>query len=705
MQEQKLSLIHSFLNDIIRISDQAELDSLTESYAERLGIDPSERQEDMIYKLWQDAAMLGGKLIAKTDGESSGRNKRLEALTDEEKAELTEVESVISENRFDYHFQPIVNASDGEIYSYEALMRPRSEKKLSPYHIIKYAELTERLDDIERATFLNVLNIIDTKKEMFSGRRVFLNSIPNTKLYGDDLRNACRLLVSHSDTVVVEMTEQSEPDEYELSVLKERYRNMNVQIAIDDYGTGYSNVKNLLMYMPNYVKIDRSLLSEIQNSPTKRHFVREIIEFCHDNGIMALAEGVETSEELHSVILLGVDLIQGFYTARPNAEVIDAIPHDIRQEIKRYSQERQDGKDQQIYTVEGSERILLDKLVRDDYKCILIGNGDVTIVGQPLLDTDIHIEVSNGFKGRITLENVSLSNVKNRPCIDIGDDCEAVLVMLGENKLDKSGIRVPESSKLTFEGEGGLSIRLSEAEGFGIGNGISFKHGELIFDQQGCIRIDADCKTAIGIGSGLGGKISVKQGQYILNISGDMGIAIGAFYADCELDIYSSDISTDISVSRGAAIGSLTCRTDVHIWKSSAKLYMGGTEITAIGTVGGDSCSVLIDDANVIVNIRAARCTCVGALDGSSSFSVERASFRGTATGEKALAFGGFSKDTKASFIHADTTILLETEDDYRKYLSEDKLEIVSGRTSFTVNGKEVELRSGEKSSSNSHKN
>ena len=694
MQEQKLRLIHSFLNDITRIPNRAELNSLAESYAEKLGIDPTERQEDMIHRLWRDAEMLGGKLIAKTDSESSYLNKRLNALTEEEKAELAEVEGIISENRFDYHFQPIVNASDGEIYSYEALMRPRSGKSLSPYHIIKYAELTERLDEIERATFLNVLNIIDTKKEMFSGRRVFINSIPNTKLYGEDLRNACRLLVSHSDTVVVEMTEQSEPDEHELSVLKERYRNMNVQIAIDDYGTGYSNVKNLLMYMPNYVKIDRSLISGIQNSSTKRHFVREIIEFCHDNGIMALAEGVETPEELRSVILMGVDLIQGFYTARPCAEVIDAIPHDIRQEIKRYCQERQDGKGQQIYTAEGSERILLDKLVKDDYQCILIGDGDVTIVGQPLLDTDMHIEVSKGFKGRITLENVSLSNVKNRPCIDIGDDCEAVLVMLGENKLDKSGIRVPESAKLTFEGEGRLSIRLSDAECFGIGNGISLKHGELIFDQQGCIRIDADCKTAIGIGSGLGGKISVKQGQFILNISGDMGIAIGAFYADSELDINNCDINADISVSRGAAIGSLTCRADIHIWKSSAKLYMGGTEITAIGTVGGDSSSVLIDDANVIVNIRAARCTCVGALDGSSSFRVERASFRGTAIGEKGLAFGGFSKNTEASFIYADITVAMETEIDYREYMSGDKLEIVSGRTSFTVNGKEVEMRS-----------
>ena len=123
---------------------------------------------------------------------------------------------------------------------------------------------------------------------------------------------------------------------------------MGIRIAVDDYGSGYSNVSNLLRYMPNYVKIDRSLLSDIQNSPKKRHFVREIIQFCHDNDIMALAEGIETAEELHTVILLGADLIQGYYTARPAPEIIDSIPHDIKQMIIRYHQEHEDGRDQQI---------------------------------------------------------------------------------------------------------------------------------------------------------------------------------------------------------------------------------------------------------------------------------------------------------------------------------------------------------------------
>ena len=328
--QEKLLLLHEFLNEIPQIASEEELTRISERYLGDLNVG----SDDAVYKLWEDARSLCSEFILlKSSGSDAARGKKLAMLSDEEKAMLAEVEKVISENRFDYHFQPIVNASDGSVYSYEALMRPKSDMKLSPYHILKYAGLTGRLNDIERATFLNVLGRIDSDKEAFRGRRVFINSIPKTKLDTEDFRCVGELMMKHSDTVVVELTENAEFDDHELLSLQERYRNMDIKIALDDYGTGYSNVQNLLRYDPNFVKIDRMLVSEIQNSPEKRHFVREIIGFCHDNGIMALAEGIETSEELRTVILLGIDLIQGFYTARPSAEIIDNIPIDIRKEI------------------------------------------------------------------------------------------------------------------------------------------------------------------------------------------------------------------------------------------------------------------------------------------------------------------------------------------------------------------------------------
>ena len=64
---------------------------------------------------------------------------KLSSLSETEREELRETERLIDENLFDYYFQPIVSTADGEIYSYEALMRPKSTLKLTPLHILKYA--------------------------------------------------------------------------------------------------------------------------------------------------------------------------------------------------------------------------------------------------------------------------------------------------------------------------------------------------------------------------------------------------------------------------------------------------------------------------------------------------------------------------------------------------------------------------------------
>ena len=692
--QDKLLLFREFLNEVSNISNEDELSSLSESYLEKLGVS----SEVEMYGLWNDILLLVKEnMFLKANGANSAKSKKLAALSAEEKAMLIEVEKVINENRFGYHFQPIVNATDGSIYSYEALMRPQSDMKLAPYHVLKYAELMGRLNDIERATFLNVLNTIDSNREAFGDRKVFINSIPKTKLESEDFRRMGELMMKHSDTVVVELTENAEFNEDELRSLQERYRNWDIKIALDDYGTGYSNVQNLLRYNPNYVKIDRALLTEIQDSPKKKHFVREIIEFCHENNIMALAEGVETSEELHTVILLGADLIQGYYTSRPSAEIMDAIPYEIRQEITLYQQERQDGKDQQVYVAESTERVLLDKLVKDDYRCILVGkdsaeDSEVTIVGSASLDTEIHIEVAQDFKGKLLLQNAHLSNVKNRPCINLGDNSEVTLELVGENKLNGGGIRVSESAKLTVKGDGKLDINIEAAEYFAIGNDISSGHGDIDFEHIGMICIRARGKTGVCIGSGLGGNTKVGQGKIMMNVNGNTGVGIGSLYGDVKFSMSSCSIDADMSLMNGVAIGSLTGSADVQVRKCSSRFGMSGRDLTAVGTIGGESAKIHINDAIMTVNLSGFHCTGVGSLNKKTDFSVETGAFRATIAGETALAFGGFSKDTDAYFLNSDCSIDLNSKNAPEEYLLFDRIRSVGGRTNVLVNGREIDI-------------
>ncbi len=287
---------------------------------------------------WPDLEKLVNVAVSRKNGnKAKALQMRIgKKLSEEELNEAKTVGNILDHNLFTYHFQPIVNAKDGSIYAYEALMRTNVEPKVSPLQVLKYAEHLGRLYDVEKATFFNVVHCMENNKELFDGKKVFINSIPGEQLDGTDAEHLAVKLSKFSSSVVVELTEQSEADDIALERMKERFHTIGVETAVDDYGTGYSNIINLLRYAPNYVKIDRMLLSGIDENQQKQHFVKSIISFAHENNFKALAEGVETTKEMETVISLGVDLIQGYYTAKPNAEIVQEIAPDIQEEIKEF---------------------------------------------------------------------------------------------------------------------------------------------------------------------------------------------------------------------------------------------------------------------------------------------------------------------------------------------------------------------------------
>ena len=257
-------------------------------------------------------------------------------FTGEEKKLASRIEDILDNNRFDYHFQPIIETSRGNIFAYEALMRHISDPYIAPPVIIEYAERMGRIEEVERYTFMNVLDIIESHPDVFAGKKVFINSLPGIRVTEEFRSSVIDRIKALSDMVVIELTEHHELDDITLSNMKAEYDAAGVQVAIDDYGTGYSNIVNLLRYMPDYVKIDRMLTAGIEDNPQKQHFVSEIVQFAHENRFKILSEGVETSAEMETCIKLGADLIQGYYTARPEKEIIPELPQSKREEIYRY---------------------------------------------------------------------------------------------------------------------------------------------------------------------------------------------------------------------------------------------------------------------------------------------------------------------------------------------------------------------------------
>ncbi len=245
--------------------------------------------------------------------------------------------ALIDKNLFVYHFQPIVDAHNGKIVAYEALMRTTKEIGLNPLEVLDAALLFNKLRNIETATFRNVFNRIHENPHQFEGKKIFINSIPGHFLNEDEVAEFREMFGEHLAKAVIEITETETITTKELTAIKSFGTADGTMIAIDDYGTGHSNIVNLLEYKPQVVKIDRYLITNIQEDINKQMFVKNLIEFAGKNNIKVLAEGVETKEEMKTVIEFGVDYIQGYYTAKPAFEPLDKLPDEILNEIISYN--------------------------------------------------------------------------------------------------------------------------------------------------------------------------------------------------------------------------------------------------------------------------------------------------------------------------------------------------------------------------------
>ena len=230
-----------------------------------------------------------------------------------------EFEEMLRQEAVDYYFQPIFSARSGRVVAYEALMRPRMPTLRSPLAVLKLARELGRLYDIERLTVFKASETFQDLRRKGLIREdalLFVNSIANVSLNDADVREYNRLYGDLLPDFVVEITEEEELNLKELE--RKRYvPGASGTVALDDYGSGYSNGNSLLTIEPRYVKVDISIIRNIDTNADKQQFLTGLVTYAKPRSIQVLAEGVETMAELQKVLELGVDLLQGYGCARP----------------------------------------------------------------------------------------------------------------------------------------------------------------------------------------------------------------------------------------------------------------------------------------------------------------------------------------------------------------------------------------------------
>jgi EAL domain-containing protein (putative c-di-GMP-specific phosphodiesterase class I) len=211
-------------------------------------------------------------------------------------------------------YQPIVRVSDQSLFGYEALVRSAEQALPHPGALLDAAQRLGKLDDVgRRVRAIAAGNVADAPPDSL----IFVN-LHARDLLDETLLHAASPLSAVAQRVVLEITERASLDVVPDARAKiVELRRMGFRIAIDDLGAGYAGLTSFATLEPELVKLDMSLVRDVDKNPMKGKLVRSMTALCKDLGMLVVAEGVETIEERDRLVELGCDLLQGYLLGRP----------------------------------------------------------------------------------------------------------------------------------------------------------------------------------------------------------------------------------------------------------------------------------------------------------------------------------------------------------------------------------------------------
>ncbi|MBO8171846.1 MAG: GGDEF domain-containing protein [Bacillaceae bacterium] len=235
------------------------------------------------------------------------------------------------------HYQPIVSLTGGDIYGWESLTRgPERSFFSSPNHLFPFAEQVGKLYQLER--ICREQAIIQAYNKIPAGKKLFINLNPKVIQDPEFVRGQTASFLKERHLapgdVVFEITEHHAITDYDqFKKVIEYYRAQGFLIAIDDTGAGHSNLQHVVELSPDFIKLDHSLITNIDTSRIKQAVIESFVTLSKKMNCLLIAEGIERYQELQTLMRLGVDLGQGFYISRPRPD-FDHPPAQVIRQIK-----------------------------------------------------------------------------------------------------------------------------------------------------------------------------------------------------------------------------------------------------------------------------------------------------------------------------------------------------------------------------------
>lgn len=244
-----------------------------------------------------------------------------------EQAQLErELEIAVREKQFRINLEPIIDTKNSVIFSFESLVRWVHPEKgiISPGRFIPLAEELGLVIEIDRIVFEKTCQQFQKWRSqgISDPTQKFNVNLACAQLERSDIVPFLLKNINNSDIspqdVVLEITESYLLADSELVIKNLNQMNeLGFNIFVDDFGTGYSSLSYLAKYPVHGIKIDRSFVRDLAETPERKELIRSIIAMADALNLKVVTEGVETIEQLQIITELGCHYIQGFLFTRP----------------------------------------------------------------------------------------------------------------------------------------------------------------------------------------------------------------------------------------------------------------------------------------------------------------------------------------------------------------------------------------------------
>ena len=235
----------------------------------------------------------------------------------------SDLERAVKERSIEMYLQPKVNLSDGEMVGAEALVRWRHEsgRLILPGEFVPLAERSGSIVPLTWLVFDKVAQLVRGWPVFERDMKVAINvsaRVIEHADFGPKLDELSKILTDNGVGLILELTEESLISNYGSAPARlNRIRKSGVELAIDDFGKGYSSLSYLKDIPANEIKIDKTFVSSAPRDEKDRHIIKAAMELAHAFGMRVVAEGVDNADAMETLKQLGCDIAQGFYIARP----------------------------------------------------------------------------------------------------------------------------------------------------------------------------------------------------------------------------------------------------------------------------------------------------------------------------------------------------------------------------------------------------